>query len=130
MSLASDLDARNAAVRQWNSENIPLLKAEMQKLGIKKYSGAMMSYLKSRFYFTQQKDIRGIGYKMPRHAVFVHKGVGLGYGINGVTTKALGGKKRIPKPWFNNVIDKRIPILADEVAKYDADVLANNIFIK
>jgi hypothetical protein len=123
-------EQRNIEVRNWDRENISLLRSEIDKLGIKKYSGAFLKYLKSRYYFNQFKDIRGIGYKMPRHAIYVHKGVGRGYGIKSTTTQQLGGKKRQPKEWFNPVMNNRIPVLASAVAKADADIIADNLFIK
>jgi len=42
----------------------------------------------------------------------------------------MSGKKRQPKPWFNDVMQNRLPILANQVAKTDADIVANNLFIK
>jgi hypothetical protein len=151
------IDARNAAVRGWGKAQIQPLRAEINALGIKSYTGQMRRFLRDRYYKSADK-INGIGYKMPRHAVFVHKGVGRGYPISVVQGRALGsskqsikkalsekgynkaaiskftsaglnGKRRTPKAWFNPIMDRNIPKLADAVAKHDADIVAKNIFI-
>lgn len=148
---------RDQAITSWGRETIPQLKREMRSLGIRRYTGAMESYLKNRYY-RRENRITSIGVAMPRHAVFVHKGVGRGYpmgssgkskgqkalnllsrGYNKATVaRTVGrisnaekmGKARKPKPWFNPVMDRRIPALASEVAKHDADIIATNILIQ
>lgn len=151
---------RNAAIRKWFRDNEPVLIREARALKIKVFSGQFYSFLRSRIYQRQSKIIGG-GYVMPRHAIFVHKGVGRGYpietqggGMSITRTKkaqklldkgynktaighylsiAISGKQRNggrkPKAWFNPTIDRKLPELADTVAKYDADIAAQNIFI-
>jgi hypothetical protein len=151
---------RNAAIRKWFNDNEPLLIREARALKVKVFSGQFYSYLRARIYQRQSK-ITGGGYVMPRHAIFVHKGVGKGYPIEtqgggmGITrtkkvqklldkgynkaaighylSTAISGKKknggRKAKPFFNPIIDRKLPELANTVQKFDADIAAANIFI-
>ncbi|MHB1277258.1 MAG: hypothetical protein ACYC1Q_02555 [Bacteroidia bacterium] len=116
----------------------------------------MLNFLKNRYYRKDQK-IRAVGFRMPRHAVFVQKGVGRGYPIaavgsakgnraknmysrgykNEAIKRTLGRisnaermqRARKPKAWFNPIIDRQLPKLADAVAKHNADIVAKNVFI-
>lgn len=157
-SYAEMYKERNAVIRRWfNQQMIPLGQNAVY-LGIKPYTGAFYNTIKPKVYQRDFKVIGG-GFGMPRHAIYVHKGVGRGYPIEVVggpsitRTKAaqklrdrgynksaiantlavsMAGKKakkRKPKPWFNPIIDRSLPVLADQVARHDADIIANNIFI-
>lgn len=83
-----------------------------------------------------------ISFTFPYYMVFVHKGAGRGYGGNksGLFTTANGSKgktnsdsmgkmgtgRRTAKPWFNPVLEKNFPELADLVANYHGgDLLLN-----
>ncbi len=72
-----------------------------------------------------------IGFSFERHGVFVHKGVGRGYQSNGngfVTRTAkypARVRERVAVEWFNPVLDRNIPILADELANINADAAVN-----
>lgn len=75
-------------------------------------------------------EIDVITYQFERHGVFVHKGVGRGYRAAGggfVIRVAKGEQKapRIAVEWFNPVLDKNIPELADQLAKVNADAALN-----
>lgn len=72
-----------------------------------------------------QGIINRVGYNIPRHMVYVHKGVGRGTPIEKV-----GQTNRKPKPWFNPVIDRRIDELADIVAEGLGSAIINNLLIK
>lgn len=150
---------RDAALRQWGRSQIGPLKAEVESLKIRRHTGQFMRYLKDR-YGRRSGRINSVAFQMPRHAIFLHKGVGRGYPIDAVGGRALGlsnskkrkaleargynnraigrflsntdkmaAKTRIPKPWFNPVMDRAVPQLADTMAKFDADLLARNIYI-
>lgn len=60
-----------------------------------------------------------VGFKFPRHMVFVHKGVGGGNTSN-----------RTAKEWFNPVIDKNVQKLADELAEDYGELAVKNINIR
>lgn len=154
-----ELLRRNGAVIQWGKAQIGPLKSEIRGLGIKNYTGQMRRFLRDK-YFRWHGRINGVGFAMPQHAVFVHKGVGRGYPIDASAGRALGlsntkkrkallekgynkkavgrflsnsdklgAKTRKPKPWFNPVIDRAVPQLANTVAKHNADILEHNIYI-
>ena len=69
-----------------------------------------------------------VGFSFERHGVFVHKGVGRGYQSNGKGF-VIRTAKNPPKPqeriaveWFNPVLDKYLPELADKIAVINADL--------
>ena len=72
-----------------------------------------------------------VGFSFERHGVFVHKGVGRGYKSNGngfVSRTAKNPPKhqeRIAIEWFNLVLEKYIPELADQIAEINADAAVN-----
>lgn len=72
-----------------------------------------------------------VGFQFERHGVFVHKGVGRGYQSNGlgfVRRTAINpprAQQRIAVEWFNPVLDKYLPELADGIAEINADAAVN-----
>ena len=95
-----------------------------RKLGNQKESKLFLS-INSRTH----KDfgaIDGVGFLFERHGVFVHKGVGRGYRADGtVSVKHPSGNPRRPVEWFNPVVNKYIPELADRLAQISADAVLN-----
>jgi hypothetical protein len=96
-----------------------------------------------------------IGFNFERHGVFVHKGVGRGYSVQGgmVVRKYIGETKEVKsrnknsyslksrprgvitrkkEEWFNPVLNAVLPGLADRVAEMNADAAVNatKMFIK
>jgi hypothetical protein len=75
-----------------------------------------------------------VSFSFERHGVFVHKGVGRGYEINGnaVVRTAKGGMDtpRIPVPWFNPVLDLQVPLLANSIAEVNANAAVNATNLK
>lgn len=145
---------RDNVARKWGKSTLSAVKSEAKSLGIRTYTGAFYRYLRDRYYKNRNNVIGAIGFAMPRHAVFVHKGVGRGYPIDAAQGNALGqsaskikaslrargfnqtavnsalkGKRRKPKPWFNPIIDRNINQLADELANADANIIAHNLTI-
>ena len=75
--------------------------------------------------------IERISFNFERHGVFVHKGVGRGYPKSGKKNiEESSGKGRKPVEWFNPVIDKYIPELADRIAEINADAAVNATSMK
>jgi hypothetical protein len=97
----------------------------------------------------------GIGFKIERHGVFVHKGVGRGYIMEGGVVirgyKTTSGKKTVdgksnrsvaskqkttgtmnrhPTHWFNPVIENTVPELADKIAVINAEAVINELHAK
>lgn len=81
-------------------------------------------------------EIYSVGFQFPRHGVFVHKGVGRGFEMQGGkvvrTAKGVQTAVRKPKDWLNSEIDKGLPNLADKIVelKADAAVVATRAKIK
>jgi hypothetical protein len=76
-------------------------------------------------------EIDTISFSFERHGIFVHKGVGRGWEKRGpmVTRTAKGkmqnGGRNIVE-WFNPVIDRNAPHLADRIAEVNADAVLND----
>jgi len=72
-----------------------------------------------------------VSFSFERHGVFVHKGVGRGYNIQGDavirTTKAAMSAPRNPVHWFNPVLEKYIPLLANDIAIINANAALNAV---
>ena len=70
-----------------------------------------------------------VSFSFERHGVFVHKGVGQGYQMQGgtVVRTAIGSMSalRNPVPWFNAVLNLHIPQLADGIAVINANAALN-----
>ena len=68
-------------------------------------------------------------FSFERHGVFVHKGVGKGYQMQGGmvvrTAKGPVTKERKPNEWFNPVLDQSLPELANKLAEINADAVLN-----
>ncbi|HZK97527.1 MAG TPA: hypothetical protein VFC67_25220 [Prolixibacteraceae bacterium] len=79
--------------------------------------------------------ITGQSFIFERHGVFVHKGVGRGYEMQGGMVVRIAkedsifsnnmGKVRVPFEWFNPVIEQSLPELADKLANINADAAVN-----
>lgn len=70
--------------------------------------------------------IERISFSFERHGVFVHKGVGRGYKMNGGfvlrTAKGPRQKAREGVDWFNPIMEQNVPDLADRLAEKFADI--------
>lgn len=77
----------------------------------------------------QMGVIELVSFSFERHGVFVHKGVGRGYEINGNsvtrTAKSTMSAPRNPMPWFNPVLNLHIPLLANSIAEINANAALN-----
>lgn len=74
-------------------------------------------------------EISMVGFQFPRHGVFLHKGVGRGWEMQGgkvvrVATSEYRGERE-PTDWLNQEIDKRLPKLADTIVELKADAVLN-----
>ena len=70
-----------------------------------------------------------ITYSFERHGIFVHKGVGRGYEMQGGfvqrTAKSQSSEVWQPAEWFNPVLDQALPELADRLAEINANAVLN-----
>jgi len=69
--------------------------------------------------------VERVSYRIPRHMIYVHKGVGRGTPI-----EKAGTTKRKAKPWFNPVIERNIEELGDIVAEELGSAIVNNLLIR
>ena len=78
--------------------------------------------------------ITGQSFIFERHGVFVHKGVGRSYEMQGGMVVRTAkedsifsnkGRIRVPFEWFNPVIEQSLPELADKLANINADAAVN-----
>ena len=92
----------------------------------KKLAASIMSKVGKEFGLANY-----VGFSFERHGVFVHKGVGRGYQSNGngfITRTAMYPAKhqeRVAVEWFNPVLEKYIPELADKITEINADAAVN-----
>jgi hypothetical protein len=77
-----------------------------------------------------------VTYTFERHGVFVHKGVGRGYQLQGGVVRRVAKSKstevRQPAEWFNPVLDQTLPELSNKLAEINADAVlkATGMMIK
>ncbi len=120
----------NSKIITWaKSTNLSAIKAEISALGIKHSPNSPNKLPLSSNVTTQVRERNGlvdkISYKMPRSAVFLHKGVGRGTPISKV-----GQTKRQAKRWFDNPTERNMPELQAIVAEQDCTYIINNLTIK
>ena len=119
----NELQKVNNVVKNWKDDSLKDLKDQFTKLDIKHVERSpsespARQLLKSVMGYAFGLASR-VGFKFPRHMVFVHKGVGRG---------GTGNRKK--KEWFNPVMDEQVEKLADELAEQHAELAVNAINIK
>lgn len=85
--------------------------------------------------YKKDGEVNKLGFAFRREGVFLQKGVGRGYVMQGntvVKTSSTPGFNRRQVLWFNPVIERNIPKLHEIVAKYYKDLTINTtrIYIK
>ena len=116
------MDNYNAEVRQWGNDTLGDIKRSGEQHNIQHVarSPSPDSSMKELHVAFSRREgfIKRIAYKLRRHLIFVHKGVG--------KHAPAGSGKRKPKPIFDPV-DSNIDRLADIVADHTGDQLSNSI---
>lgn len=134
----------NAQVAKWASEQRVALRSSLrQKV---KRNISLSQSLKSKVY-KHRNESQSVGFAFLREGIYLHKGAGRGHGglIGGSWIDPHGRRKtRDPRSagkmatgnrrevnWFDTVVEKKIPQLADIVADYSAtlQIDATHIFI-
>lgn len=73
--------------------------------------------------------VNRIIFTFERHGVFVHKGVGRGYQMQGGMVRRIAKgpttEVRHPAEWFNPVLEQSLPELANKLAEINADAVLN-----
>ncbi|HEU4634341.1 MAG TPA: hypothetical protein VFS22_10165 [Flavisolibacter sp.] len=127
--LPSDIDAFNRDVDRWTKVTKNSVVSEMDNLGIVHRENSRSPVPAKKALKTSQRKASGItnriSFRMPRHMVFVHKGVGRGTKITDV-----GTTNRRAKPWFNPVIEKRMEELVQTVADHQGTMVLNAVLIR
>ncbi|QXN68089.1 hypothetical protein [Microcystis phage Mae-Yong924-2] len=124
----------NQAVKNWGHRAFREIQREIfrQRIGVSGDASASFNW-KDYKRFGQVDRVQ---FKFERYMIFVHKGVGKGWPIsrvraNAAAWSAASGKKgRVPKPWFNPVIERMLQDLADTAAKHQAEIAAKRLTIK
>ncbi len=135
-----DIKKHNTAVSRTGYRIRSQLKRSISRLSMKGKAQLMRS-LRLRFKY-EYGEISQLKYEFSRHGVFFHKGVGRGYIMQG--GRVIRGSKRNPnfkpiqrtgktriprrpKEWFNPVMDREVPKLADQIASFRADGAAKSL---
>lgn len=137
----------NKDVEDWAEESKQALRTSIKSLV--KRDIYLSDSLKANLYYDTKyaREVNRIGFSFAREGVFIHKGAGRGQGgvIGSRWIDRHGSMKsrdpssaglqgtgnRKPIRWFDPVIERRLPQLADIVSDYSAtmQVNATNIFI-
>lgn len=124
-----DMDKFNTDVKAWAGDTRQKAINELDALGVQA-SGVSKSPIplrKALRAVVAKKDgiTNRISFRIPRHAVFLHKGVG-----RGTTIAQVGSTKRKAKPWLNPPIENNLDKLADIVADHQGNMIVNALIIK
>ena len=136
----NDIEAQNLVISNWGE----LVKRELRvstsgfqrgKEGTVQRKGHTERKLTDSFSIKKRLtygSITGLSIVFERHGVFVHRGVGNGYKIEGgmvirnaKSVQSMVIRDRIPHEWFNPVIQRTVPELADKLAEINADAMVN-----
>lgn len=122
----------NTAAQNWTRETADKVKKSLDSK-VTHYSDNLINSFKGRLLLDSGIASK-ISYKFLRYGVFVQKGVGRGWPIESIKSNTSiinsSGKKRVPKDWFNSVLNDQLPKLADAVAANMADITVKNIQIR
>jgi len=135
----TDVQEQNEAVSKWSSMVQRRLRLSLQQFNNGKNSTVQRPGRSERMLRTSLNSktkqnygvIDRVSIQFERHGVFVHKGVGNGYKMQGGTVIRTA-KKPIPNPgprvaveWFNPILDQSLPELADKLADIGANAVVN-----
>jgi len=121
----------NKEVRDWGATVLQELRYAIPESGME--GTELSSSLRTNFR-RNAGSINRIGFSFRPYGVYVHKGVGRGYRMQGeVVVRTAKSKpapqKRIPKPWFNPVIETFTPDLDEIVGRYYSTAVINTVRI-
>jgi hypothetical protein len=127
-----EMEAFNEKLKDWSVRVKAALPGSISSHGIQ--GSRLIRSIRNTYYY-DYGEIYRLGFSFAREGIFVHKGVGKGYVMkNGVVVKISKNPmgSRVPKPWFNPVIESFIPQLEQIVLEYadQAIVNATRIYIR
>lgn len=124
-----NFDQANERIVGWSKDTLVKLRGEINVLGIRHAANSRSPKAAEKSLVARTPKRGGlidrVSYIMPRHMIYVHKGVGRGTKISQV-----GNTKRVAKPWFNPVIEANIDGLADIVAEEMGSAIVNKLLIR
>jgi hypothetical protein len=118
----------NTEVKGWSRSTLNKIKATALQQDIihrvdSKSQGYSVDAMKVVTAMRDSKVAR-ISFKLRRHLIFVHKGLGRDTPVN-----KIGTTNRKAKPFINDVLEPDTEQLANIVAEHTGDFLSNNILI-
>ncbi len=119
----------NSNVRAWGDKVRNALGSSVSSAGIK---GSRLKGSIRNTYKEEYGEIFRLGFTFKREGVYVQKGVGRGYVMNGgvvVKTSKTIGFNRKPKPWFNHIIESFMPELEEIIYDYTDTAIINTVRI-
>ncbi|MCK5776816.1 MAG: hypothetical protein KAH25_11595 [Bacteroidales bacterium] len=133
-----DVEKQNLLIKRWSPKVKRALKnsAKTFQNGKKtsfvirggQTEGKLSESIKARLG-KQMGVIELVSFSFERHGVFVHKGVGRGYELQGSavvrTAKNPMVAYRNPVAWFNPILEKHIPELANRIAEINTNAAVN-----
>lgn len=121
MSDAQDL---NQEVKAWAKMVRSKARRKLQQVTDKR---TKTTQLKTKLHRTGG-EVERVAFNMPRHLVFMRKGVGRKWPMSRQERSSNGARQ--PKPFLNPVIEDNVKELADKVQQNRADMATKNIKIK
>jgi hypothetical protein len=124
-----DIENFNAAVKVWANDVRLEAIDDLDTLGVIHRANSKSPIPLKQAVKTAQSKRNGITYrvafKIPRHSVFVHKGVGRDTPISMV-----GQTRRKAKPWLNPAIKRNMHQLEEIVQGHTGQMVLNAIIIR
>lgn len=146
--MALSFEIQNIKVEAWATDAEKSIKQAAAGYGIKHRASspspsASVPKIKARLKFADAA-VRAIAFSFPRSVVYPHTGAGKGMGgkkgsqwftaggvrkrTNPASLGKAGTGNRKEKPFINDVLNRRVPVLADIVAETSADIVTANLF--
>jgi len=126
---AQAVDDFNKKIMEWGTKVKTSLGPSISSFDIK---GNRLNKSIRNTYYYEFGEIFRLGFAFAREGIFVHKGVSRGYVMRGGTvakTSKTVGFNRIPKPWFNPVIEQHVPELQQIIHDYAENAILNTVRI-
>jgi hypothetical protein len=139
----------NKDVKEWAEGTTKKLQMNVRMM-VKNNVDLAESIHSNLFYDKKHtKEVNQVGFSFLREGIYIQRGAGRGYGGNKGGSKwtdrfgnlkktnpdsyfKMGTGKRHPIQWYNPVIERQLPLLADIVSNYAAELSVNstNLFIQ
>lgn len=134
----------NADVKRWSNASVIALRRSVKTLV--KRDILLSDSIRGNIYYDNKygREVNRIGFSFAREGIFIHKGARRGrggvvgsswidrHGVRKSRALSSAGKQSGGIQWFDPVIDRRLPQLADIIADYSGTLQLNaaNLFIE